>query len=177
MDNLRHGMNGYTIPAYIEEILTHNYCPAFIRMSIVREGQSYRFSYRPGNLSKLRTQELDTYGRLMLLRSLITLNESAESYLITADNYLLEPELIYTFRDRTETDNVRILYYPDTKKMRFSAKLLLFAERIKDKTNREERELAEQFSEILNSGDLNRAKFFLDKNIMRIEGRTLSRAC
>ena len=176
MDNLRHGMNGYTIPAYIEEILSHNYCPVFIRMSIVRDGQSYRFSYRPGILTRFRNEESDSYTRLVLLRSLITLNETAEEHLITADNYLIEPELIYTSGGSTEAGCVRLLYYPDARRIRFPGKLMMFTERIRDKSNREERELTDQFSEVLENGDLNRAKMFLDKNILRIENRVLNRA-
>ena len=89
MDTIKHGMNGYRIPAYMEEILTHNYCPYFVRMTIVRDGQSYRFSYRPGRLTRLNTEDLDIYGRLMLLRSVIAVCEAAQGYLIGPENYLL----------------------------------------------------------------------------------------
>ena len=175
MGTLKHGLNGYRIPAYMEEILAHNYCPYFIRMSIVRDGDSYKFSYRPGKLIRLRTEDLDTYGRLMLLRSLITINEAAEGYLISAENYLLEPELLYTDGRGTAPGNIRLLFYPDVRRLRFSQKLMLFEERIKS-SGREERELMGPLGEILEGGDINRAKLYLDKHILRIESRTVSKA-
>lgn len=176
MEAIRHGLNGYRIPSYMEEILTHNYCPYFIRMSMVREGQSYRFAYRPGKLTRLNVRDLDTYGKLVLLRSLFTLNEAAEGYLISADNYLIEPELIYSESGSTTSDRIRLLFYPDVKRLRFRHKITQFTERIKEGAGREERELLDQFREIAEGGDLNRSKMFLDKNILRIESRTLVKA-
>ncbi len=172
MDTIRHGMNGYRIPSYMEEILTHNYCPHFVRMSMVREEQSYRFTYRPGRLTKLSTDSLDTYGRLILLRSLITVNESAEGYLISAENYLLEPELIYTDGNSVTADSIKIMFYPDVKRLRFPDKFMRFTDRIRGNCRKDEREILEQLIGIAESQDMNRARMLLDKNILRIESRT-----
>ena len=175
MDTLKHGMNGYRIPAYMEEILTHNYCPFFMRMSIVRDGDSYKFAYRPGKLTRLRAEGLGLYDKLMLLRSVIILSEAAESYLIKTENYLLEPELIYTDGKGFLPGNIRLLFYPDIRRLRLSQKLMLFADRIKG-GSRDEKDVLNQLRDILESGDINRARLFLDKHILRIESRMYSNA-
>ena len=176
MDAIRHGMNGFRIPSYMEEILTNNYCPSFVRMSMVREGDSYRFTYRPGNLIKLNPDNLDTYGILMLLRSVIAANETAAGYLIAAENYLLEPELIYMKERSVAAGSIRIMFYPDVNRLRFSNKLTGFTGRIIQGRSKEERELLRPLIEIAESGDINKAGMFLDKNILRIENRLLSSA-
>lgn len=176
MDTLKHGLTGYRIPGYMEEILTHSYCPYFIRMSIIRDGDSYKFSYRPGRLTRLKAGELDTYEKLMLLRSLITINETAEGFLIGAENYLIEPELVYTDGAGVTPANIRLLFYPDVKKLKFTRKLMLFSERIRKQSDREEKELLGHIREVLESGDLNKAKMILDKNLIRIENREARRA-
>ena len=176
MDTIKHGMNGYRIPAYMEEILTHNYCPYFVRMTIIRDGQSYRFSYRPGRLTRLNTEDLDIYEKLMLLRSLIAVTEAAQGYLIGAENYLLEPELIYTDGGALTAGRLRIMFYPDIRKMRLPQKLLQFADRITAGSGREERELLSQLRELIEKEDINRAKLFLDKHIVRIESRSFGKA-
>ena len=175
MEAIKHGLNGYRMPSYMEEILTHNYCPYFVRMSMIRDGESYKFTYRPGSMNRLNTDNLDTYNRLMLLRSLISVKEAAEGYLIGAENYLLEPELIYTLGDMMVAGNIRIMFYPDVRKIRFPGKLMQFTDRITEGTGREERELFSQFRDITESGDINRSRMFLDKNILRIEGRSFSK--
>ena len=150
MNTIKQGMTGYHIPAYMEEILTQNYCPYFVRMTIVRDGESYRFSYRPGHLTRLDTSALDTYNKTVLLQSVISVNEAAMGYLIGAENYLLEPELIYSTQNSTLSQDIRILFYPDIKRT--------------------------QFTDTLEAGDINRAKMFLDKHILRIENRSFSKA-
>lgn len=120
MNFLNHSLNGYRIPLYIEEILTHNYCPCFMRMSMVREGESYKFSYRPGSLTRINPKGMDTYEKLLLVRSLITVKETAESYLISAEDYLFEPELVYTTDMSLSAQDLKILFYPDVRKLDFS---------------------------------------------------------
>lgn len=51
-----------------------------------------------------------------------------------------------------------------------------FTERIGESGIREERELIRQLIETAESGDMNRIKMFLDKHILRIESRTVSKA-
>ena len=176
METIKHELNGYRIPAYMEEILTQNYCPYFVRMSMIRDGESYRFSYRPGRMTKIRLDTMDTYDKLVLVRSLITINDAAESYLISAENYLLEPELIYTADGSTVYRKLKILFYPDVKRMRFDRKLMLFCERIRSDNLKEEREMFDQLREHLGGASINKTKIFLDKSILRIENRMLGKA-
>ena len=145
-------------------------------MNIVREDQSYRFTYRPGHLMRLDTEGLDSYGKYMLLRSLITISEAAEGYLIGAENYLLEPELLYTTGGGTSPDHIRILFYPDVRRKRFQNKLLQFTDRISKNSSREEREVLQQFMELIGKGEINKEKMFLDKKILRIENRSFGKA-
>lgn len=176
MDTIRHGMNGYRIPAYMEEILTHNYCPCFVRMSIIRDGQTYRFSYRPGRLTRLKTDGFDLYERLLLLRSLIDVTEAAQGYLIGAENYLLEPELIYSDGGNLTAGKLRIMFYPDVRRMRLPQKLMQFIDRIGSGIPREDREILGQLRNLLETEDINRARLFLDKHIVRIESRSFGKA-
>ncbi len=176
MDTIKHGMSGYRIPAYMEEILTHNYCPNFIRMTIVRDGQSYRFSYRPGRLTRLKTEDLDVYEMLMLIRSIIAVCETTQGFLIGAENYLLEPELIYTEGGTLTAGKLRIMFYPDMRRIRLPQKLLQFTDRLSSGLGKEERTLLAQLRDILETEDINRAKMFLDKHIVRIESRSFGKA-
>ena len=176
MNTIRHGMTGYHIPAYIEEILTHNYCPYFVRMTIVREGDTYRLSYRPGKYEKLDAVSLDTYGRVMLVRSLISIGEATQNFLVGPENYLIEPELVYSAGNSTLAGNLKLLFYPDIKKLEFPRKLMLFTERIRNNSIRDEREVFSQFRDIMENGDINKGKMFLDKHLMRIENRSLNKA-
>ena len=59
----------------------------------------------------------------------------------------------------------------DVKKLDFRYKIVLFADRIMNKTKKEEREMAERIREAAAPGDINRIKLFLDKTIMRLENR------
>ena len=67
MERIKQDMTGYRMPAYIEEILTQNYCDNFMRMSILRDNGSYSFSYKPGNLNKLDPDSMSLYDKLLLL--------------------------------------------------------------------------------------------------------------
>lgn len=171
MQRIRQDMAGYTMPAYVEEILTQNYCSNFMRMSIVRDSGSYSFSYKPGGYYRLDAAGLRLYDKLLLLRNLISMSESASDHLINAENYLLEPELLYAKDGRVDISNLRLMYYPDVKKLDFRFKLVLFADRIMNRDIREEREMAESIRQAAEPGDINRIKLFLDKNILRLESR------
>jgi hypothetical protein len=164
-------MTGYKMPGYVEEILTQNYCGTFMNMSIIRDNGTYSFSYRPGCYTRLDTSGLKLYDKLLLLRNLISVSESASDHLIKADSYLLEPELIYSKKGRVDTRSLKLMYYPDIKKLDFRYKFVIFANRILDPNKKEEREIAERIREAAEPGDINRIKLFLDKNILRLEGR------
>lgn len=175
MNNVSQEITEYKIPAYIEEILTHHYCRYFMKMSIVRERDTYKFIYRPGNLVRLDVKSLDLYQKLILLKFMAGLFEKAGSFLISPENYLLEPELIYT-SGKMDDDSICLMYYPDVKRLGGARKLMLFAERIRNDSSREEREVFDQFRLNIESSDLNRAVLYLDKIILRMESRMLGAA-
>ena len=169
MQRINQNMTGYRMPAYVEEILTENYCKNFVRMSIIRESGNYSFSYKPAGLSRLDLSDMNIYDKLLLIRNLISMSENTSDHLIGAETYLLEPELVYAKGDRVDMDSLRLLYYPDVKKLEFRYKIVLFADRILNKGIREEREMAERIRSTAETGDINRLKMFLDKAILRLE--------
>jgi hypothetical protein len=169
MQRIDQDMTGYRMPAYVEEILTENYCKNFVRMSIVRDCGKYSFSYKPVGLSKLDPSAMKLYDKLLLIRNLISMSENNSDHLIGAESYLLEPELVYAKGGNVDIDSLRLLYYPDVKKLEFRYKIVLFADRILNKNIREEREMAERIRSAAEPGDINRLKMFLDKTILRLE--------
>ena len=80
MEKIRQELAGHRLPSYVEEILTQNYCPGFVRMSMVREQERYRFSYKPGAYRRLDYREMSLYVKMILIRSLITLSEKNKEH-------------------------------------------------------------------------------------------------
>ena len=173
MQRISQELAGYRMPAYVEEILTRNYCSDFMRMSIIRENGSYSFSYRPDSLQRLDTSGMSLYDKLLLIRRMISISEAASDHLIDAESYLLEPELIYTKGGRTDAGNLKLMYYPDARRLDIRLKIVIFADRIMDRSIKEEREMAGSIRESAEAGDMNRIKLFLDKSILRLENRML----
>lgn len=169
MQRIDQSMTGYRMPAYVEEILTENYCKNFVRMSIVRDSGNYSFSYKPAGLSRLDPSSMNLYDKLLLIRNLISMSENTSDHLIGAESYLLEPELVYAKGNNVDINSLKLLYYPDVKKLDFRYKIVLFADRILNKGMKEEREMAERIRSAAETGDMNRLKMFLDKALLRIE--------
>jgi len=169
MQRINQNMTGYRMPAYVEEILTENYCKNFVRMSIIRDSGNYSFSYKPAGLSRLDLSAISLYDKLLLIRNLISISENTSDHLIDAESYLLEPELVYAKGGNVDMNSLKLLYYPDVKRLEFRYKIVLFADRILDKSIREEREMAERIRAAAEPGDINRLKMFLDKTILRME--------
>ena len=169
MQRINQNMTGYRMPSYVEEILTENHCKNFVRMSIIRDSGNYSFSYKPTGLCRLDPSAMSLYDKLLLIRNLISLSENTSDHLIDAENYLLEPELVYAKGGNVDMDSIRLLFYPDVKKLEFRYKIVLFADRIMNKSIREEREMAERIRSVAEPGDINRLKMFLDKTILRLE--------
>lgn len=169
MQRINQNMTGYRMPGFVEEILTENYCKNFVRMSIIRDGGSYSFSYKPAGLSRLDLSSMTLYDKLLLVRNLISMSESSSDHLIDGESYLLEPELVYSKGGNVDMGSLKLLFYPDIKKLEFRYKIVLFADRIMNKNIREEREMSERIRSVAESGDMNRLKMFLDKSILRIE--------
>lgn len=156
------------MPRYMCEILANNYCPCFLSMTIVKENDSYMFSYDTGYNRRLDYSAMSTLDKLILLRSIIKLNGMSEEWLIKADNYLLEPELIYSYNNSVYSDEMKFLFYPDFKKMDFSTKLLLFIDKIKDARNRHECEIFEKLKAAIEEGDYIRFDRLAEKSIVRM---------
>lgn len=169
MNTYKQEINDYKLPDYMLEILSNNYCPNFLNMNMVKENNDYVFNYRTGRYKQLEINRLNTYFKLVLLKSIILLNERNESWLIRAENYLIEPELIYSINNNVDDGNVRILFYPDNNKLEFGEKISLFADKIKNRKDKNEIELLDRFKKIASVGDCNKTKIFLDKNILRLE--------
>ena len=171
MNKIRQELAGYRLPTYVEEILAGNYCHGFVRMSMVKEQGRYSFSYKPGIYKKLEYKRMSLYEKMILLKSLIDVIENNKDHLIWPETYLIEPELIYLRDNKVSSEDVRIMYYPDLKTLNYRYKLMLFADRILDKKNKEERDASNQLRQSSESGDINRIKLMLDKQIMRLENR------
>lgn len=176
MNGVKQEMSGYRLPIYIEDILTNNYCPNFLRMSMLREDDRYVFNYSTDRYKKINIDSLDTYMKLVLLRSIVAINERNKEWLIKAENYLIEPELLYAIDNRVDENFMKLLFYPDFKKMKFEYKIIIFAEKIKNRNDKREVEVIDAFKSIAENGDINRLKIFLDKNITRIENRIANEA-
>lgn len=171
MKEVRQTINECKLPTYIEDILTHNYCPNFLRMSMVREDNDYIFSYQTERFEKIDISKLNTYDKMVLLRTIIALNDENEDWLVKAENYMLEPELVYSLNNNVEEGCIRLLFYPDFKRTTFQKKIMQFAEKIKNKRNKMEVDMIENFKSICEMSDWNRTRLYLDKNIMRMHNR------
>lgn len=169
MKEIQQAVRGYRIPLYMEEILTHNYCPHFLRMSMVREKDQYKFCYSADRYNRLNTEILNTYQKLVLLRTIMNLNERNMDWLIGPENYLIEPELIYSLNNCVDDGCVRLLFYPDLNRISFDNKLVHLSERIRNNKDSMESDIFDRFRAIAETGDRNRTRLFLDKHILRME--------
>ncbi|MBQ0005543.1 MAG: hypothetical protein KBS68_06765 [Clostridiales bacterium] len=165
---LKQGISNYHMPRYMRDILINNYCPCFLSMSIVREDDSYMFSYDTGYSQRLDFSKLSTIEKLTLLRSIIKINHMTEDWLIKAEQYLLEPELLYSYNNSVYTDEIKLLFYPDFKNQEFKYKLAIFIDKIKDKRNRRETELFIKLKELSETGDILLLERTIEKAISRL---------
>lgn len=168
---LKQEITGYNMPMYLNDILTGNYSRNFLRMSIIRDGDAYMFTYDTGNFRKLRVCDLDVQGKLKLVKGLIEISDENENYLVMARKYLLEPELIYCSGNSVDKDRMRILFYPDFNETDFEDKLVLFIDRITDRRNSAEAEEMERLKEVVRNGNRLRLLRHLDKRISRLSPR------
>jgi hypothetical protein len=164
---LRQKITGYVMPAYMADILTMNCISSFLSMSIISENSTYMFSYETGRFRRLVFGELDLGKRLTLIMTLIRINELNEDMLITAENYLIEPELIYSFDNRVVESGVRILFYPDMKRQPFEEKMIRFIEKITDRRDPREVRIMENVKNEIATGDMVRVSRYLEKMIKR----------
>lgn len=157
------------MPLYMQDILSNNFCPNFLNMTIVYSNNSYMFYYETGIKKKLDWRVLDTRDKLILLMNLMTVNFENEEWLIKGDSYLLEPELIYTLGNGVGLGNISILFYPDVRRQKFSVKLANFAEKIKNLDDSNEVNIINQFKTAVIEEEQYIARRILEKNIDRLE--------
>lgn len=148
---LKQSITGYNMPLYLTEILTKHYCERFLRMSIMRDGESYMFTYDIERFRRLEIRKLNTAEKLVLIETLIKINRENEEHLIMADCYLIEPELIYSINNMVNLDRVRLLFYPDFKRMSFQSKIKIFIDKLTDRRKANEVEVFEHIKEMVGS--------------------------
>lgn len=165
---LKHSISGYSMPLFMKEILSNGFCKSFLAMSITIDHDCYMFNYDTDRMSKIQINKLDICSKLLLIETLIILNSSAESWYIKGNNYLLEPELIYSIDNSVYEDDVRILFYPDFKRMDYSNKLAIFIEKLKTGSNSRECEILDKLKSYAELGDYTRVIRILDKQLLRL---------
>ncbi len=163
---LRQQIRGYTMPEYLIDILTHQYSECFLPMNIIRQNDSYQFTYDTGHFERAEVRRMDLNEKARLILVLIQLNDIGEDHLIGAERYLVEPELIYRRGKILSVNSVRLLYYPDLKSQSFTVKLIQFLEKIRSGITGEE-ELFERIRKALEEGDLSRAERTLEKFLQK----------
>lgn len=129
---LKQEITGYHMPMYLNDILTGNYNRNFLRMSIIKDGDAYMFSYDTADLRKIKTGDMTLHEKMQLIRGIIEISEENDNHLVMARKYLLEPELIYSRNNSVTKERLKLLFYPDFNEMEFEDKLILFIDRITD---------------------------------------------
>ena len=105
---IRQSITNYKMPRYISEILCNNYATAFLRMSIICEKDTYIFSYDKRNMKRLIFRELSDMDKLQLIVTLIMINEQNCQMLIGEERYLLEPEVMYSSKNRKRSRQLQV---------------------------------------------------------------------
>lgn len=166
---LKQEITGYHMPMYLNDILTGNYNRNFLRMSIIKDGDAYMFSYDTADLRKIKTVDMTLHEKMQLIRGIIEISEENDNHLVMARKYLLEPELIYSRNNSVTKERLKLLFYPDFNEMEFEDKLILFIDRITDMRKETEVKEMEDLKEMVLKGDRLRLLRYLDKRIVRLD--------
>lgn len=166
---LKQEITGYHMPMYLNDILTGNYNRNFLRMSIIKDGDAYMFSYDTADLRKIKTGDMTLHEKMQLIRGIIEISEENDNHLVMARKYLLEPELIYSRNNSVTKERLKLLFYPDFNEMEFEDKLILFIDRITDMRKETEVKEMEELKEMVLKGDRLRLLRYLDKRIVRLD--------
>lgn len=166
---LKQEITGYHMPMYLNDILTGNYNRNFLRMSIIKDGDAYMFSYDTADLRKIKTGDMTLHEKMQLIRGIIEISEENDNHLVMARKYLLEPELIYSRNNSVTKERLKLLFYPDFNEMEFEDKLILFIDRITDMRRETEVKEMEDLKEMVLKGDRLRLLRYLDKRIVRLD--------
>ena len=166
---LKQEITGYHMPMYLNDILTGNNNRNFLRMSIIKDGDAYMFSYDTADLRKIKTGDMTLHEKMQLIRGIIEISEENDNHLVMARKYLLEPELIYSRNNSVTKERLKLLFYPDFNEMEFEDKLILFIDRITDMRKETEVKEMEDLKEMVLKGDRLRLLRYLDKRIVRLD--------
>lgn len=166
---LKQEITGYHMPMYLNDILTGNYNRNFLRMSIIKDGDAYMFSYDTADLRKIKTGDMTLHEKMQLIRGIIEISEENDNHLVMARKYLLEPELIYSRNNSVTKERLKLLFYPDFNEMEFEDKLILFIDRITNMRKETEVKEMEDLKEMVLKGDRLRLLRYLDKRIVRLD--------
>ena len=166
---LKQEITGYHMPMYLNDILTGNYNRNFLRMSIIKDGDAYMFSYDTADLRKIKTGDMTLHEKMQLIRGIIEISEENDNHLVMARKYLLEPELIYSRNNSVTKERLKLLFYPDFNELEFEDKLILFIDRITDMRKETEVKEMEDLKEMVLKGDRLRLLRYLDKRIVRLD--------
>lgn len=166
---LKQEITGYHMPMYLNDILTGNYNRNFLRMSIIKDGDAYMFSYDTADLRKIKIGDMTLHEKMQLIRGIIEISEENDNHLVMARKYLLEPELIYSRNNSVTKERLKLLFYPDFNEMEFEDKLILFIDRITDMRKETEVKEMENLKEMVLKGDRLRLLRYLDKRIVRLD--------
>ena len=165
---IRQSITDYKMPRYICEILCNHYAKAFLDMTIICENETYIFSYNKKNKRRLVYRDLTEIDKLQLVLTLIMINDNNRQMLIGAERYLIEPELIYSVRNRTDYGSIGILFYPDTTMTPFNIKLIRFIDKIGTKNKKKAMSCFDLIKEELSKNEMYRARSVAEKHLNRL---------
>ena len=171
MKTIHHEITDYEIPRYIENILTLHHNESFLRMSMIKQGNSYLFAYDTKGYYRWSEKELLMTEKLVLIIELLRIRDECEERLILPENFLLEPELLFFKNGKVEEGSVRILYYPDRNKIPFYKKMRTLLIRLTDPVHAKEVRLLNQLREKIETCDYSECKKTADQ-MLRKEMRT-----
>ena len=96
------------------------------------------------------------------------INDNNCQMLIGAERYLIEPELIYSVRNRTDYGSIGILFYPDTTMTPFNIKLIRFIDKIGTKNKKKAMSCFDLIKEELSKNEMYRARSVAEKHLNRL---------
>lgn len=160
---LKQYITGYEMPGYVSTILVNNYCDSFLKMNILKDRDTYMFNYDAGIRDIIHIKSLSTREKVELIETLLELGKRNDDHMLKGEDYLLEPELVYTLEGRVDKGSVKLLYYPDSNGVAFNTKLCIFADKIMSDQNENEEKTITRIKEALAENDAVKARRIIDR--------------
>lgn len=164
---IKHRIQGYYMPEYLIDILTGGYADTFLPMSILKDRDSYTFSYDRCNLTTPNIDKMNSIQKIKLIKSVLEISERNNNFLIPEGMYKLSKNTIYCSDPDEQYERVKLMYYPDLKGVPFFDKLSDLVKEIYQKKDAEEDMTAEALINAIESKDMNRLNRYIDKKLMR----------